>query len=173
MTSWGQHRNPAIVARASRLIVVETDTPERLAEFEALGLPPTVTVRPRARLEAAPLVPARGPRRRRRTRRSAWRQPRSRSTSTGCSSCRPRSIPTGTVYSFVRRLRTSAIATMPKAVYDAARRPCRRDESGLRESMAEEIGFRVPEGARREMLFRFACMCRRWTASEPLIRDLA
>ena len=45
MTSHGRHRNPARVARASSLIVIETDTPERLAELEALRLPDTVTVR--------------------------------------------------------------------------------------------------------------------------------
>ena len=41
----GQTRNPAVTARASGLLIVETDTAERLAEVEALALPPTWTVR--------------------------------------------------------------------------------------------------------------------------------
>jgi hypothetical protein len=41
----GQTRNPAITARASRLLIVETDTPEGLAQLDALELPATWTVR--------------------------------------------------------------------------------------------------------------------------------
>jgi hypothetical protein len=41
----GLTRNPAIVARASRLVIVECDTPQGLAEVEALELPWTWTVR--------------------------------------------------------------------------------------------------------------------------------
>ena len=41
----GETRNPALVCRASRLIVVESGTVEGLAQVEALGLPATWTVR--------------------------------------------------------------------------------------------------------------------------------
>jgi len=41
----GLLRNPAVVVRASRLIVVESDSIEGLTQIEALALPPTWTVR--------------------------------------------------------------------------------------------------------------------------------
>src|SRR6266545_4559121 len=40
----GLRANPAIAARTSGLVLIDCDTPEGLAEIEALGLPSTVTV---------------------------------------------------------------------------------------------------------------------------------
>jgi hypothetical protein len=48
-----------------------------------------------------------------------------------------------------------------------------RDEQDLHEKIQTDADFKVPEGSRRAYVFRFACMLRRWTADEELIRKLA
>ena len=117
MTSQGLHRNPALVARASRLIVVETDTPDRLAQLEAFGLPRTVTVQ-----SSEPY------------KRHHWFRPwgdempsfasfRLEAAAVTAEEDRlylipPAIHPTGILYSFVHSPEDTAIAVLPKAVYD-------------------------------------------------------
>jgi hypothetical protein len=161
MTSRGQHRNPALVARASRLIVVETDTPERLAELEARELPRTVTVQ-----SSEPY------------KRHHWFRPWV-DTMPAYASIRleaaaitvdedrlylvpPAIHPSGIVYAFVHSPENTEIAVLPKPVYDELVRQAGKDDTHLREQIATNPDFRITEGRRREAIFRYACMLRRW-----------
>jgi len=168
MTSQGQSRNPALVARASRLIVVETDTPERLAQFEALGLPQTVTVQSSARYK-----------------RHHWFRPwgddvpafasiRLEKAAVTADADRlylvpPAIHPTGAVYRFLRSPQDTEIAVLPKAVYDDLVRQAGKDEASLREQIATDPHFKITEGRRREAIFRYACMLRRWETDAAAI----
>ena len=168
MTSEGQHRNPALVARASRLIVVETDTPERLAELHALGIPETVTVQ-----SSAPY------------KRHHWFRPwgeampahasiRLEAAAVTADADRlylvpPAIHPTGAVYSFVRSPENTEIAVLPKAIYEELVRQAGKDDAHLREQIATNPDYKVTAGRRREAIFRFACMLRRWETSEVAI----
>ena len=168
MTSQGLHRNPALVARASRLIIVETDTAERLAELAALGLPETVTVR-----SSEPY------------KRHHWFRPwgdsmpayasiRLEAAAVTADEDRlylvpPAIHPSGTVYSFVHSPEDTEIAVLPKAVYDELVAQAGKDDAYLREQVATNPEYRVREGRRREAIFRFACMLRRWETNAAAI----
>jgi Bifunctional DNA primase/polymerase, N-terminal len=168
MTAFGQHRNPALVARASRLIIAETDTPGRLAQLEAFELPRTVTVQ-----SSAPY------------KRHHWFRPWSETMPTYASIrleaaavtvdedrlylVPPAIHPTGTVYSFVHSPVDTAIAVLPKDAYEELVRQAGKDDAHLREQIETNPDFRVTEGRRREAIFRFACFLRRWETDAAAI----
>lgn len=54
------------------------------------------------------------------------------------------------------------IAALPKDVYAELVRQAGKDDEELREQIGTNPDFRVTEGRRREAIFRFACMLRRW-----------
>jgi hypothetical protein len=168
MTSQGQHRNPALVARASRLIVIETDTPHRLAEFEALGVPETVVVQSSATYK-----------------RHHWFRPwgeevpryasfRLEAAGVTAEEDRlylvpPAIHPSGVLYSFVRSPENTAIAGLPAAAYDELADRAGRADALLREQIATNPRFKVTEGRRREAIFRYACALRRWETDRTAI----
>ena len=172
MRHYGTHRNPALVARASGLIVVETDTPERLAQLEALAPSATVTVQ-----SSAPF------------KRHHWYRPWSE-TMPAFAAIRmeaaaitvdtdrlflvpPSRHPSGSTYAFVHSPEDTEIAVLTQRIYDQLVRRAGKDETDLRRRMSTEPGFKVPEGRRRESVFRFASMCRRWTADEDVVLQLS
>ena len=168
MTSQGLHRNPALVVRASRLIVVETDTPERLAQLEAFGLPRTVTVQSSEAYKRHHWFRPWG------AEMPAYASIRLEAVAVTADEDRlylvpPALHPTGVVYSFVHSPEDTAVAVLSKVVYDDLVRMAGRDDADLREQIATNPDFKVTEGRRREAIFRFACMLRRWETSATAI----
>jgi hypothetical protein len=168
MTSQGQHRNPALVARASRLIVLETDTPGRLAQLEAFELPQTVTVQ-----SSEPY------------KRHHWFRPwgeempayaslRLEAAAITADEDRlylvpPAIHPSGCLYTFLHSPEDTEVASLPKPVYDELVRQAGKDDAHLREQIATNPDFKVTEGRRREAIFRFACALRRWETDAAAI----
>lgn len=79
--------------------------------------------------------------------------------------------PGGGHYSFVegREPWTIPIATLPIAAVKRIMLLGHRDTHDLREKITTEPDFRVPIGSRRDLVFRLACMLRRWSANESFI----
>lgn len=167
----GKERNVAIVLRPSNLIVLECDTEEDLARIGALNLPETLTVqssapykrhfyfRPAPTLEAIPYV--------------AFRFESGKLTAdSGRYFLAPPSIhPSGAVYSFLpgRGPDDLPIAVLPEGLYTQLAQQARVEDSALREAIALDPGARIKAGNRRDYLFRYACMLRRWGLSQEEI----
>jgi hypothetical protein len=160
----GQARNVAIVLRPSNLIVLECDTDNDLIEIEELSLPTTLTVRssepykrhfyfrPPEGLEALPYV--------------AFRFESGRVTAdSGRYFLAPPSLhPSGVQYSFLPGLgpEDTDIVELPEDIYRGLIERAREESSEQRERISVDPEAKISAGQRRETLFRFACMLRRW-----------
>ena len=171
LTSRGQHLNPAINLRTSGLVGVESDGPDDLARLEALGLPETLTerssrptrlhlyFRPPPELETITKVSFR------------FEGGALKAATNNYYVCAPARHPSGATYSHLPGPGPSdvAIATMPAGIYTALVRAAVKDETDHRERLAVDPTAKVTEGRRRESIFRFACMLRRWETDADAI----
>lgn len=169
----GDKRNPAIVLRPSNLIVLECDTEEDLIRIEQLGLPVTLTVRsskpykrhyyfrPAPELEALPYV--------------AFRFESGKLTAdTGRYFLAPPSIhPSGAVYAFIagRGPADLQLAVLPDRVYRDLAQQARVETTELRDAIAEDSTAKIHAGNRRDLIFRYACMLRRWGVPQAQILE--
>ena len=168
-------RNIAVVLRPSNLVVIECDSEQDLARIEELQLPMTLTVRssepykrhyyfrPPAELETVPYV--------------AFRFESGKLTADGGRYfLAPPSIhPSGVLYAFVHEHGPGEvdIAELPEALYRELSQQARVEASELRTALAVDPDTKVREGNRRETIFRFACMHRRWESDKELILQAA
>jgi hypothetical protein len=156
-----EHSNPAIVLRPSNLIGIDCDTAEGLEELQRLGLPKTLTARssaehkrhyyfrPPPKLETVPYVAFRFER----DRVSADRE--------RYLVCPPALHPSRAVYAFLPA-HGAEIAELPADVYTRLVERATREAKEQRARLAAESGTKVREGQRRDTVFRYACMLRRW-----------
>ncbi len=166
--------NPVVVLRPSNLIVLECDTEQDLVAVQDMLLPTTITVRssaeykrhwwfrPPAELEAVPYV--------------AFRFESGKITAdAGRYFLVPPSVhPSGAVYSFLPGLGPGDvdIAELPEDVYRELSKAARADDSELRERIQLDPEAKIQAGKRREMIFRYACMLRRWGVSyDEIVRS--
>lgn len=170
----GQTKNPVIVVRPSNLIILECDTEIDLANIAQLGLPETVTVvssepykrhfyfRPDPELEQLPAV--------------AFRFESERITQdTGrYFLCPPAIHPSGRIYSFLPNHAPAdlPIAVLPASTYRELIAAAHRDVSEEGEAIEFDPTAKIRAGRRREFLFRYACMLRRWGHSQSEIEHL-
>jgi hypothetical protein len=171
----GTAKNPAVVLRPSGLVGIDCDTEGGLARIAALGLPETVTVcsskpykrhywwRPPPELEQLPFVAF-----------------RFEDAGLGADAGRyflvpPAFHPSGATYRFLDGHAPDEIeiAEMPIEVYRRLVDEHDRKESAEREKLQVDPDAKVREGQRRETVFRFASMLRRWTADEDAIAEAA
>ena len=160
----GAEHNVAVVLRPSNLIVIECDSEDDLIAIEELDLPTTLTVqssepykrhfyfRPPEALDAVPYV--------------AFRFESLRVTAdAGRYFLAPPSLhPSGVQYSFLAGLGPgdTDIVELPEEIYRALVERARREDSEQRERIAVDPDAKINAGQRRETLFRYACMLRRW-----------
>jgi prepilin-type processing-associated H-X9-DG protein len=168
----GLKRNPVLVlGTASNVVGIEVDTEEGLARVEALGLPATVSVcsskphkrhywfRPPPELEQLPFVAFR-------FEPAGLRADRERYL------LAPPSLhPSGATYSFVDGHAPDEleIAVMPIDVYRRLVDEHEAERGTERTALELDPGAKVLAGHRRETVFRFACMQRRWSSSREVI----
>ena len=162
----GVTKNPVVVLRPSNLIVLECDSAEDLERIQALGLPETITVRssepykqhfwfrPPAELEALPFVAFR------------FESGKLTADSGRYFLCPPAVHPSGAVYAFLNGPDAFDIAEMPEGVYRELSEHARASDDDLREALEIDPEMKIKAGKRREMIFRYACMQRRWGLSE-------
>lgn len=167
----GLTHNVAIVLRPSNLIVLECDSEEDLVRINELELPTTMTVqsseaykrhfyfRPPADLDQLPYV--------------AFRFESGKLTAdSGRYFLAPPSIhPTGAVYSFLPGLGPgeTEIAQLPAGLYRQLAQQAREEDASQRDRIEVDPEARIQAGNRRDMLFRYACMLRRWGLSRAEI----
>jgi hypothetical protein len=160
----GLSHNVAIVLRPSNLVVIECDSEPDLVRIESLGLPQTLTVRssapykrhfyfrPPEQLEALPYV--------------AFRFESGKLTAdSGRYFLAPPSVhPSGTLYAFLPGLGPGEtdIVELPEHVYRDLCEQARRETSEQRERIRVEPEAKILAGQRRDLIFRYACMLRRW-----------
>lgn len=160
----GLQRNVAVVLRPSNLVVLECDSEIDLVAIEELFLPTTLTVRssepykrhfyfrPPEALEALPYV--------------AFRFESGRVTAdSGRYFLAPPSLhPSGVQYSFLPGLGPgdTDIVELPEQIYRELVERSRTESNEQRERIAIDPEAKISAGQRRETLFRFACMLRRW-----------
>jgi hypothetical protein len=164
LTGRGMNRNPVVVLKPSGLIGVECDGAGALEQVLALDLPDTVTVQssapdrlhwwfrsPDGHCEYA-----------------AFRfEPAGVTGDRGRYLLVPPSVhPSGSVYRFLRSPEDTEIAVLPAEKYDELARLAEQTNHGERERLRIDPDAKILEGRRRESVFRFACMLRRWGLSE-------
>lgn len=170
----GQKRNPVIVVRPSNLVILECDTEIDLANISQLDLPETVTVvssepykrhfyfRPDPELEQLPAV--------------AFRFESERITQdTGrYFLCPPAIHPSGRIYSFLAQHGPSdlPLAVLPAAKYRDLIAAAHHDIAEEGDAIQFDPNAKISAGRRREFLFRYACMLRRWGHSQPEIERM-
>lgn len=169
----GATKNPVVVLRPSNLVVLECDSEEDLVRIQTLELPSTITVRssaeykrhfwfrPPHELEALPYV--------------AFRFESGRLTAdSGRYFLVPPSIhPNGQQYSFLpdRGPSESDIAELPERIYRELSEHARASDDDLREALEIDPEMKIKAGKRRETIFRYACMLRRWGLAETEILE--
>lgn len=160
----GQDRNIAIVLRPSNLVVLECDSEVDLVAIEALKLPRTLTVRssepykrhfyfrPPEALGTLPFV--------------AFRFESGKVTAdTGRYFLAPPSLhPSGVMYDFLPELgpEETDIVELPEDTYRELVERARRESDEQRERIQVDPDSKIYAGGRRETIFRYACMLRRW-----------
>jgi hypothetical protein len=161
----GATKNPAVVLRPSNLIVLECDSEDDLVRIQNLGLPETITVRssqaykrhfwfrPPRELEALPFV--------------AFRFESGKLTADAGRYflCPPAIHPSGATYAFLTGP-PHEIAELPEPVYRELSEHARASDDDLREALEIDPEMKIKAGKRREMIFRYACMLRRWGLTE-------
>lgn len=162
----GTTKNPVVVLRPSNLIVLECDTEDDLARIMALDLPETITVRssetykqhfwfrPPRELEALPFVAFR------------FESGKLTADSGRYFLCPPATHPSGAVYTFLHGPDEYDIAELPEGTYRELAEHARASDDDLREALEIDPEMKIKAGKRREMIFRYACMQRRWGLSE-------
>lgn len=169
----GKTKNPAIVLRPSELVVLECDTEDDLHRIQTLGLPETLTVRsskpykrhfyfrPDPAMEMLPYV--------------AFRFESGKVTAdTGRYFLAPPAIhPSGAVYAFLPGHGPGEIdiATLPEQLYRQIADRARQESAQQREQIQIDREAKIREGNRRDYIFRYACMQRRWGLSEQQILE--
>ncbi len=164
ITNRGRTHNIAIVLRPSNLIVLECDSEPDLAIIQSLGLPETVTVkssaaykrhfyfRPPPSLETLPFV--------------AFRFESEKLTAdSGRYFLAPPSIhPSGETYSFLAGHGPDdlPIAELPDDVYKQLCQTAREQTTEQRDQIEIDPDAKIRAGNRRDLIFRYACMLRRW-----------
>lgn len=166
----GATKNPVVVLRPSNLIVLECDSEEDLVRVQGLGLPETITVRsseaykqhfwfrPPRGLEALPFVAFR------------FESGKLTADSGRYFLCPPAVHPSGAVYSFLVGP-PHEIAELPEETYRALSEHARASDDDMREALEIDPEMKIKAGKRREMIFRYACMQRRWGLSETEILE--
>jgi hypothetical protein len=160
----GQERNIAIVLRPSNLVVLECDSEQDLVAIRDLSLPETLTVRssepykqhfyfrPPEELGTLPYV--------------AFRFESGKVTAdSGRYFLAPPSIhPSGAQYAFLpdHGPGDTDIAELPEQLYRQLVERAQRETSEQRERIQVDPEAKIYAGQRRETIFRFACMLRRW-----------
>jgi hypothetical protein len=171
----GKTRNPVIVLRPSNLIGLECDTEDDLVCIDRLALAQTVTVRssqpwkrhfyfrPPADLEQLPYVAFR------------FESGKITADETRYFVAPPSLHPTGRMYAFLPGLAFDEIdvATLSANVYRKLVRRARGSDQHTRAQLQEDPAAKVTEGRRRDMVFRFSCALRRWTADRGEIMQAA
>jgi hypothetical protein len=171
----GLTRNPVIVLRPSGLIGLECDSPDDLARIERLALPATVTVRssadykrhlyfrPAPELAQLPFV--------------AFRAEHAKLTadSSRYFVCPPALHPSGVMYDFLPGLAIDEVgfATLPAGVYRELVRQARGSDTHTRTQLQEDPHAKVTPGRRRDLVFRYSCALRRWSADRGEILQAA
>jgi AAA domain/Bifunctional DNA primase/polymerase, N-terminal len=169
----GQSANLAIVLRPSNLIVIECDSEDDLVRIEALGLPTTLTVRssapykrhfyfrPAETLEAVPFV--------------SFRFESGKLTAdSGRYFLAPPSLhPSGVMYDFLPGLgpHETDIVELAEEVYRDLCDRAREESAEQRERIAVDPEAKIFAGQRRDLIFRYACMLRRWGRPYEAILD--
>jgi hypothetical protein len=164
ITTRGATHNVAIVLRPSNLVVIECDSEDDLLLVEALDLPTTLTVRssapykrhfyfrPPPELEALPYV--------------AFRFESGKLTAdSGRYFLAPPSIhPSGEQYSFLPGLGPDDVdvVEMPEHVYRDLSERARHEDREQRDRITIDPEAKIKAGNRRDLIFRYACMLRRW-----------
>lgn len=166
----GATKNPVVVLRPSNLIVLECDSEEDLVRIKELGLPETITVRsseaykqhfwfrPPRGLEALPFVAFR------------FESGKLTADSGRYFLCPPAVHPSGAVYSFLVGP-PHEIAELPERIYRELSEHARASDDDLRDAIEIDPEMKIKAGKRREMIFRYACMQRRWGLSEGEILE--
>jgi Bifunctional DNA primase/polymerase, N-terminal len=171
----GLARNPVIVLRPSRLIGLECDTPADFDRLERLRLPVTVTVRssetykrhfyfrPAADLESLPFVAFR------------FESGKITADATRYFVCPPARHPSGATYAFLPGLGLDEIgfAELPAAVYRQLASQARASHADTKAHLQENPDAKVLPGHRRDLIFRYCCALRRWTADRDEILQAA
>lgn len=169
----GATKNPVVVLRPSNLIVLECDSEEDLVRIQELGLPETITVRsseaykrhfwfrPPKGLEALPFV--------------AFRFESGKLTAdSGRYFLVPPAVhPSGAVYTFLNGPDEYEIVELPEETYRTLSEHARASDDDLREALEIDPEMKIKAGKRREMIFRYACMLRRWGLPETDIVEAA
>jgi hypothetical protein len=171
----GRGRNPVIVLRPSRLIGLECDSWQDLDRITQLRLPTTATVcssqpfkrhfyfRPSPELESLPFV--------------AFRFENGKVTAdeTRYFVAPPSLHPTGVQYAFLPGLGIDEIgfAELPAATYRYLIHHARGSDTQTRSQLQEDPAAKVTEGRRRDMIFRYSCALRRWSADRGEIMQAA
>lgn len=167
----GYARNPVIVLRPSQLIGLECDSEEDLGRIEGLGLPLTATVRssqpfrrhyyfrPADGLGSLPFVAFR------------FESGRLTADATRYFVAPPSAHPSGPLYAFLPGLGLDEVgfAELPPGLYARLVRQARGSTNVERAQLQEDPSAKVLPGRRRDMLFRYACALRRWTADREEI----
>jgi hypothetical protein len=167
----GITRNPALVLRPSGLIGVECDGDEDLARVKALGLPPTLTERSSLptklhfyfaipdELETVPKISFR------------FEAGSLTAAENNYYVCAPALHESGATYSHLPGPGPSdvPIATMSAGVYRELLAAATKEDAALRERIALDPATRIRAGNRRQSIFRYACMLRRWETDQAAI----
>lgn len=162
----GKTHNIAVVLRPSNLVVLECDSEPDLTLIKKLQLPETITVkssaaykrhfyfRPPQHLETLPFV--------------AFRFESEKLTAdSGRYFLAPPSIhPSGETYSFLPKHGPGdvPIAELPEPTYKELCQTAREQDTGQRDQIEIDPDAKIRAGNRRDMIFRYACMLRRWGA---------
>ena len=173
ITKRGEHANLAVVLRPSNLIVIECDSDADLVAIEALKLPTTLTVRssepykrhfyfrPAETLLALPYV--------------AFRFESGKITAdSGRYFLAPPSLhPSGRMYDFLPDLGPGDvdIVELPEDRYRWLCEQAQRESKQQRDQIAIDPEAKILAGNRRDMIFRYACMLRRWGRPYAAILD--
>jgi hypothetical protein len=160
----GQTRNVAIVVRPSRLLVIECDSEDDLLAVQALSLPQTLTVRssapykrhfyfrPPDELGEPPFV--------------AFRFESGKLTAdSGRYFLAPPSVhPSGAIYQFLPGLGPGEtdIVELPEQTYRDLVERARAETAAQRDRITVDPDAKIRAGQRRDLIFRYACMLRRW-----------
>lgn len=167
----GLQRNPVVVLRPSNLIVLECDSEPDLVAIQALELPITLTVRsserykrhfyfrPAPELEALPYVAFR------------FESGKLTADSGRYFLCPPALHPSGHTYAFLPDLGPGDvdIAELPERTYRDLAQQAREEDRSQRDRIAIDPEAKIRAGNRRDMLFRYGCMLRRWGLQKPEI----